>query len=115
MDRDRLLATLHDESTALLAAARGADPQAPVAGCPEWAAADLVWHIGEVHDFWGWIVRERATVPEAYEDPHRPGDGLPADEAFAALCTFASERAAELHRVLTDTDPSTPVWSWTPR
>jgi uncharacterized protein (TIGR03083 family) len=112
MDRDRLLETLHDESTGLLAAARSADPQAPVPGCPDWTTAELVWHIGEVHDFWGWIVRERATVPDAYDDPERPGAGLPTDEAFAAVCTFASERAAELHRVLTDTDPATTVWSW---
>ncbi len=48
-------------------------------------------------------------------DPQRPGAGLPVDEAFAAVATFASERAAELHRVLADTDPATPVWSWTPQ
>ncbi len=100
MDRDDFLAALHDESTALLAASRHADPRAAVPGCPEWTPADLVWHIGEVHDFWGWIVRERALEPDAYEDPTRPGSALPVDEAFAAVATFASERAAELHRVL---------------
>jgi uncharacterized protein (TIGR03083 family) len=115
MDADDFLAVVHDESTGLLAAARGADPDAAVPGCPEWTTADLVWHIGEVHDFWGWIVRERATAPDGYVDPQRPGIGLPTDEAFAALCTFASERAAELHRVLTETDPATEVWSWAPR
>jgi uncharacterized protein (TIGR03083 family) len=115
MDRDDFLAALHDESTALLAASRHADPRAAVPGCPEWTTADLVWHIGEVHDFWGWIVRERALDPDTYEDPTRPGAPLPVDEAFAAVATFASERAAELHRVLTDTDPSTEVWTWTPQ
>ena len=84
-------------------------------GCPDWTTADLVWHIGEVHDFWGWIVRERALEPDAYVDPQRPGAGLPVDEAFAAVATFASERAAELYRVLADTDPATPVWSWAPQ
>jgi uncharacterized protein (TIGR03083 family) len=115
MDGDDFLAVLHDESTALLAAARGADPEGRVPGCPDWTAADLVWHIGEVHDFWGWIVRERAAEPDRYVDPQRPGDGLPVDEAFAALCTLASERAAELYRVLADSDPATAVWSWAPR
>lgn len=115
MDRDDWLAALHDESTALLAAARRADPTAPVPGCPDWTAADLVWHIGEVHDFWGWIVRERALEPDSYVDPQRPGAELPVDEAFAAVATFASERAAELYRVLVDTDPVTPVWSWSPQ
>ena len=115
MDRDDFLATLHDESTALLVAARQADPQAAVPGCPDWTTADLVWHIGEVHDFWGWIVRERSTAPDAYEDPVRPGSDLGFDEAFTAVATFASERAAELFRVLADTDPVTPVWTWTPQ
>ena len=50
---------------------------------------------------------------ERYADPQRPGAGLPVDEAFAAVATFASERAAELYRVLSDTDGSTPVWTWT--
>jgi uncharacterized protein (TIGR03083 family) len=115
MDGNEFLAVLHDESTALLAAARVADPQAPVPGCPNWTTADLVWHIGEVHDFWGWIVRERAEAPDRYVDPQQPGTGLPTDEAFAALCTFASERAAELHRTLSETDPTTAVWSWSPQ
>jgi uncharacterized protein (TIGR03083 family) len=113
MDRAGFLATLHDESTALLATSRRADPQAAVPGCPKWTTSDLVWHIGEVHDFWGWIVRERAMETERYADPQRPGVGLPVDEAFAAVATFASERAAELYRVLSDTDGSTPVWTWT--
>ena len=98
MDRDEFLATLHDSSTALLVAARRADPQAAVPGCPDWTTADLVWHIGEVHDFWGWVVREQSIAPDAYEDPVRPGGDLPVDEAFAAVATFASERAAELYR-----------------
>jgi uncharacterized protein (TIGR03083 family) len=115
MDRDDFLAVLHDESTALLAAVRGADPQARVPGCPDWTVADLVWHVGEVHDFWGWIVRERATDPYRYVEPQRPDGRLPADEALAALCTFASERAAELHRVLSETEPATAVWSWAPQ
>ena len=98
MDRHGFLASVHEESTALLVASRRADPQAVVPGCPEWTTADLVWHIGEVHDFWGWIVRERALDPGAYEDPQRPGTALPIEEAFAAVATFASERAAATTR-----------------
>ncbi len=115
MDRDTFLDVLHHESTALLAAARGADPAGPVPGCPDWTTTDLVWHLGEVHDFWGYIVRERATAPDAYDDPPRPNDGASTPAAFEAVHTFASERAAELHRVLSGADLSTPVWSWTPQ
>jgi uncharacterized protein (TIGR03083 family) len=115
MDRAGLLATLHDEATALLAASRRADPQSAVPGCPEWTVSDLVWHVGEVHDFWGWIVRERVMETDRYVDPQRPGVGHAVDDAFAAVATFASERGAELYRVLSETDPTTPVWTWTNR
>jgi len=113
MDRDALLDVLQRESTALLATARTADPAAPVPGCPGWTTTDLVWHIGAVHDFWGHVVRQHS--PDAYDAPARPGDGASTVEAFEAVHTFASERAAELHRVLSDADPSTPVWTWTPQ
>jgi uncharacterized protein (TIGR03083 family) len=115
MDRDAFLDVLQHESTALLATARAADPTAPVPGCPDWTTTDLVWHIGEVHDFWGYIVRERSTAPDDYADPARPGNGASTAEAFESVHTFASERAAELHRVLSEADPSTPVWTWTPQ
>jgi uncharacterized protein (TIGR03083 family) len=115
MDQVGFLGTLHGESTALLAASRLAGPRAAVPGCPAWTTSDLVWHIGEVHDFWGWVVRERALEADGYTDPQRPGVGLPDDEAFAAVATFASERAAELYRVLSETEPATAVWTWSPQ
>ncbi len=84
-------------------------------GCPDWTTTDLVWHIGEVHDFWGYVVRERSTAPDRYEDPVRPGAAATPAEAFEAVHTFASERAAELHRVLSEADPATAVWTWAPQ
>jgi uncharacterized protein (TIGR03083 family) len=114
MERAEYLDVLHHEATSLLVAARGAGPSAPVPGCPAWTVTDLVWHLGEAHDFWGYVVRERALAPDAYQAPPRPTAPSPAEE-FEAVHTFASERAAELHRVLSETDPATPVWTWTPK
>lgn len=115
MDRDTYLDVLHHESTALLAAARGADPGGPVPGCPCWTTTDLVWHIGVMHDFWGYIVRDRSTAPDAYDYPARPNDDASTPAAFEAVHTFASERAAEMHRVLSDAELSVPVWTWAPQ
>lgn len=112
MDPAAYLDVLHHEATSLLAAARAAGPSAPVPGCPDWTTTDLVWHIGEGCDFWGYVVRERPATPADYHVPPQPTAATP-DETFEAVHTFASERAAELHRVLTETDPATPVWTWT--
>ena len=39
--------------------------------CPDWTAADLLWHLGEVQSFWATIVRERLTDPDAGERSRR--------------------------------------------
>ena len=33
----------------------------PVPSCPDWTMADLVFHVGRVHSFWGQIVAGRLT------------------------------------------------------
>ncbi|SDY55548.1 Mycothiol maleylpyruvate isomerase N-terminal domain-containing protein [Modestobacter sp. DSM 44400] len=77
MDRDAYLATLHEENARFAAAAAAAARQQHgwrprVPGCPEWDLADLVWHLGEVQHFWGWLVRTSATSPAGHPAPARP-------------------------------------------
>lgn len=106
MDVD-YLAVIEREGAELLAAARRGRLDAPVPGCPGWALADLVWHVGEVHDFWGTVVRDRLGDPSSYAEPERPAD--------VELVGFAAERLDRLLDALRDADPATPVWSWTTR
>ena len=40
---------------------------APVPSCPDWSAADLLWHLTEVQLFWAIIVRDRLDDPAAAE------------------------------------------------
>lgn len=82
----------------------GADLAAPVPTCPGWTAADLLWHLTEVQDFWGTIVRDRLTDPSTYEAPTRPDDDGLVDAFHAA--------SAQLYDVLVDTDDDTPAWTW---
>ena len=105
MEHTEHLAALRRDSAALLAAAREAGPSAPVPTCPEWTAADLAYHIGEVHHFWGTIVAERATSPDSVTGPPRP-------DTDDAVIAFAEVQARMLDNVLTATDPATPVWTW---
>ena len=81
--------------------------QAPVAGCPGWTLADLVWHLAEVQHFWAWVVRTRATDPGTYTPPVRHPD----DE----LLGFGLAQSAELETVLDGADPAERVWTWAPR
>jgi uncharacterized protein (TIGR03083 family) len=105
MDHDRLLGSLRRDGAALLTAVRAAGPDAPVPMCPGWTAADLAWHIGEVHEFWGTIVADRLDTPDAYVQSPRP-------ETFDATVTFAESTGAALLDALQSTDPETPVWTW---
>lgn len=108
LDHARYLGSLRTDSAGLLAAARAAGPAAPVPACPGWTTDDLVWHIGEVHDFWGRIVAERWTDLGSYQEPPRP-DGR------EALLRFAETTASRLADALDNVDPATPVWTWAPR
>ena len=106
MERDQYLNALAVESAAFEAAVSTTPLGAPVPPCPAWTVADLVYHLGEVHYFWGEVVRRRLAAPEV-EPPVRPAD--------AELVEWATGRAAELGRVLREADPATAVWTWAPQ
>jgi uncharacterized protein (TIGR03083 family) len=83
----------------------GVDPDTPVPTCPEWTAADLLWHLGEVQHFWGTIVRDRLTDTSSYEEPARP-------DAHPALVEFLAGSSARLIDALASTGDEVAVWTW---
>jgi uncharacterized protein (TIGR03083 family) len=103
MTSEQHLAAIERDGAAFAAAAEGTFT-APVTSCPGWTQADLVYHLGEVHRFWTFIVERRASSPDGYEEPARPGD--------EDLLTWFRDGAAHVHGVLAGTDPATPVWTW---
>src|SRR3546814_2178150 len=48
------------------------DPATPVPSCPEWTAADLLWHLSGVQAFWSHVVTHRPQAPQDYLQPVRP-------------------------------------------
>jgi uncharacterized protein (TIGR03083 family) len=82
-------------------------PSSPVPSCPDWTAADLLWHLTEVQLFWGCIVRNRLDDPQAAEDekPPRPAE-------YEALQSLAHEATAQLLDALDATPAPTAVWTW---
>lgn len=85
-----------------------ADPGARVPTCPDWDADDLLWHLGEVQWFWAEVVGgplvDDADVTRLDPGP-RPGDR-------PGLLAFFDTASARLQRVLRDTPPKTPAWTW---
>jgi uncharacterized protein (TIGR03083 family) len=98
------LSHIRAESARFGAVLRDCDPDRQVPTCPEWTAADLLWHLTEVQHFWGTIVRGREQSPPK-TDPPRP-------ETYAdALAEFETS-AAVLADALAETPDDVAVWTW---
>lgn len=106
-DHGAQLGTLWRDGLALADAAARVGLDTPVASCPGWTVADLVWHTGEVHEFWRSVVAERWEDPSAYVEPDRP-----ADDELVPWFRTGVQRTVE---VLAAADPTEPVWTWAPR
>lgn len=105
LSRDRYLTLLRSESDRFAEALAGADRAARVPACPDWDAADLLWHLTEVQGFWGTIAGERRGTHEGIDKRPRP-------DAWPDLLESFRTTSAELSRALGTGDDSEPVWTW---
>ena len=96
----------------VVGALRRTDPAAPVPGCPDWLAGDLLTHLIEMNDVWGWLVANRprdfaegfeaVTIPTEHADRldqleasnHLLVEGLRAAGADEAVCYFGEQAPA---------------------
>jgi uncharacterized protein (TIGR03083 family) len=84
------------------------DPDAQVPACPDWTAADLLWHLAGVQWFWAHLARTRPAPPsEDLVELERPAtyDGL-----LAAFDEHSASLVAELEAV----GPDAEAWHWAP-
>lgn len=93
-----------EESERFLEVLAPLDPDAPVPSCPDWSAADLLWHLTEVQAFWCADVERRATSPSS--------PGLVRPEEYGELLLLFRRESSRLVEVLASADPSTAVWTW---
>lgn len=99
------VAHLRSESARFREVLAAADPAARVPTCPDWDAADLLWHLAEVQHFWGVIVRDKLDDPGSTEEPERP-------EGYAELLERFDEYSAMLVEGLDGSADDIPVWTW---
>jgi uncharacterized protein (TIGR03083 family) len=83
------------------------DPAARVPACPEWDAADLLWHLTSVQWFWEGIVRTRPAPPPEEDVRVRPA-------SYDALLAAFDEHSTGLVAELSAADPAEAAWHWSP-
>jgi uncharacterized protein (TIGR03083 family) len=100
------LGFIEDESARFARALDNAPHDAPVPSCPDWNAADLLWHLSEVQWFWGTIVKDKLDVDQAQaRKPARPAD-------WDGLREFYATSSSDLLGALTSSPADTPAWTW---
>jgi uncharacterized protein (TIGR03083 family) len=75
-----------------------------VPGCPDWDAADLLWHLATVQRWWAEVLAARPQRP-AEVDPPRP-------EAYEELLGAYDQWSDELAAQLEGADPREEAWNW---
>ena len=98
------LAHVRSESARFREVLAGCDPEARVPGCPDWDAADLLWHLATVQRWWAEVLAARPQRPEEI-DPPRPETY---EELLAAYDQWSGELAAQLEGA----DPRDEAWNW---
>ena len=74
------------------------DPSARVPSCPDWNAADLLWHLAEVQGFWAKIVRTARPRPTSENDEEPPSAPESYDGLLAAFDDYSAALVTELER-----------------
>jgi uncharacterized protein (TIGR03083 family) len=97
-------AHLRSESALFRDVLAGCDPDARVPSCPDWSAADLLWHLATVQRWWAEVLQARPARPEEV-DPPRPESY---DELLAAYDAWSHDLASALEGA----DPAQEAWSW---
>lgn len=103
-------AIIRQESDRLAAALAAADPARQVPTCPDWIAADLLWHLTEVHEFWAAVLSSRATTAE--EAMALEGSAAPRPEDPSAVPERRLAATESLLAALAARADDEPAWFW---
>ena len=104
---DAYLDHLRTESARFRVVLADCDPGARVPACPDWDAADLLWHLAGVQAFWAEVVLTRpSAADEGFEA------GLVRPEGYAGLLEAYDHHSTALQVALAEADPADEAWHW---
>ena len=86
------------------------DPSARVPTCPDWDAADLLWHLAKVQLFWAKVIRHRPASPDDPEIGEE--DAAQRPESYAELLDAFDDYSHALATELERADPEAEAWHW---
>jgi uncharacterized protein (TIGR03083 family) len=101
---------IRQESARFRAVLADCDPAARVPSCPDWDAADLLWHLAGVQLFWAKILRHRPHAPDDPEIADEPEAERP--ESYAELLDAFDDYSHALATELERADPEAEAWHW---
>ncbi len=99
------LGHIRRESTRFVEVLAACPGDARVPACPDWDAADLLWHLTEVQRFWTHVVEHRPAGPDDYAEAMRPA-------VYDDLVTAFRSSHAAFVTALESAKPTDPAWSW---
>jgi uncharacterized protein (TIGR03083 family) len=83
------------------------NPTARVPSCPDWTAADLLWHLTGVQRFWTGVVSTRPAPPTQEE-----ADGEARPASYDDLLAAFDDGHAAFVATLEAAPPGDPAWTW---
>ena len=101
---DVQLSHLRAESQRFRDVLAGCDPAVRVPACPDWDAAELLWHLATVQHWWAEVLRARPARPDDL-DPSRP-------PTYDGLLAAFDEWSAQLGDALEGADSAEEAWTW---
>lgn len=87
-----------------------AAPDADCPTCPEWDAADLLWHLTEVQLFWAGVLGQNARTDAEVESVEQANPERPA--SLHQTLALREQATTALVSRLNALDDSEPRWSW---
>jgi len=109
MDR---IAIIRSEAQRLADVLAETDPAARCPTCPDWSAADLLWHLTEVHFFWAGVLERNARTESDLATVEQVKPVRPS--AMADLLVLREQATSALLGQLDRLDDNEPRWSWWP-